>query len=436
MVQPIDQGAILRSGAALIPDLQQQLMQQQQIDLQRQDVGLRQQAFQAKAAEDQREQATANAYAADIAAIGQLPQDQQPQAIVALMQKYPKQSEALKRSWDAQDDAVKGANFREASEVYSLIQNGAPDKAAAKLRKRIEADRAAGQDTEDDEAIAAALESGDPAQVQKAASQIGWQLSTAAGPDKFAATYGAINPETGLERESEYIARTDGADAADLFRQGKYDPIVTVPLPGGRTYVGPRSGLGGVGQIGGGGGYSTPGIGDDIARRRYEGDPPSGGVDRGTRNNNPGNLKDGPFARRQPGYKGSDGGGFAVFASPSAGTGAQERLLSANYLAKGHDTPAKVISRYAPAGENSSASMTNYAAYVARRLGIGVNDKVPAGKAGLLAKAMREFETGNTVKGAPAPAKGPQRVTSLAQARSLPSGTEFIDPKGVRRRVP
>lgn len=44
--------------------------------------------------------------------------------------------------------------------------------------------------------------------------------------------------------------------------------------------------------------------------------------------------------------------------------------------------------------------MNNYAAYVARRLGIGVNDKVPAGKASLMAKAMREFETGQTVKGA------------------------------------
>lgn len=433
--QPIDQGAILRSGALLIPDLQAQYAQRDQMDLQRQQVGFQQQQFQQKQAEDQREQQQANSYAADIQAIQALPVGQQPQAIAALMQKYPKQSEALKRSYDAQDAAVRDADMREVGEMFSLVQNGATDKAAIKLRKRIEADKAAGQDTSDDEAIAAALESGDPAQVQAATAQIGMMLSLGAGPDKFASTYAAVKPDvTNTEQVAQYIERTEGAEAARLYRQGIYDPLATVPLPGGRTYVGPRSGLAGVGQFGGGGGYSTPGIGDDIARHRNEDDPPSG--DRGTRNNNPGNLKDGPFARRQPGYKGSDGGGFAVFASPTDGAGAQERLLSANYLAKGHDTPAKVISRYAPAGENSPASMNNYAAYVARRLGIGVNDKVPAGKAGLMAKAMREFETGKTVKGSAAPANGPKRVTSIAQARSLPSGTEFIDPTGKRRRVP
>ncbi len=431
-MNPIDQGAILRSGALLIPNLAEQYAQQQQIDLQRQDVGLRQQVFQAKQQDDQREQAEEQSYTADIQAIQALPVSQQPQAIAALMQKYPKRSEALKRSYDAQDAAVRDANTREAGELFSLVQSGATDRAVVKLRKRIEADRAAGQDTEDDEAIAAALESGDPAQIQAASTRIGIMLSLATG-DKFSSTYSAVKPDVSpIERDSNYFARVDGPEAAKSYRQGLYDREVIIPLPGGRTYLGPRSGLKNMvgGQTGGGGDYSTPGIGDGVAEQR------TGGVDRGTRNNNPGNLKDGPFARRQPGYKGADRDGFAVFASPTAGTGAQERLLSANYLAKGYDTPAKVISRYAPAGENSPASMNNYAAYVARRLGIGVNDKVPAGKASLMAKAMREFETGQTVKGAAPTAKGPVRVTSIAQAKSLPSGTEFIDPTGKRRKVP
>src|SRR3546814_4614871 len=68
-------------------------------------------------------------------------------------------------------------------------------------------------------------------------------------------------------------------------------------------------------------------------------------------------------------------GGFAIFDSAAAGNKAQERLLSGSYLSKGHDTPRKIIARYAPAGENSGASMANYTAYVARRLGIGVDDK-------------------------------------------------------------
>lgn len=401
MVMPVDQGAILRSGAALIPDLQAQLAQQQQMDLQRQEMGLRSQVFQAKQAEDQREVATANAYAADITAIGRLPQDQQPQAIIALMQKYPKQSEALKRSWDAQDDAVKSANFREASEVYSLVQNGAVDKAVAKLRKRIEADRAAGLETEDDEAIAAALESGDPAQVQKAASQIGWQLSTAAGPDKFAATYGAVNPTTGLERESDYIERRDGADAADLFRQGKYDPIVTVPLPGGRSYVGPRSGLNGLsggrteggGDTSGGasgGGKAQPvadakavarGLFDNIAITQNRRDPSSA----------LGKANPNSWHNRS---------GAAIDVKPIPG------MKFTDYVKRYRDAGYTILESRNEVGKGRSAHAT------------GDHWHIVLGEKGGEATAS------------------PPRVTSLAQARSLPSGTEFIDPKGVRRRVP
>jgi len=131
----------------------------------------------------------------------------------------------------------------------------------------------------------------------------------------------------------------------------------------------------------------------------------SGGTDRGTRNNNPGNIKDGPYARSQPGYTGNDGGGFAVFSSAAAGSAAQENLLTNNYISKGHDTPRKVIARYAPAGENSSASMNNYAAYVARRLGIGLDDKIPPYSVALLGQAMREFETGKRPSGTTATAK-------------------------------
>ena len=143
----------------------------------------------------------------------------------------------------------------------------------------------------------------------------------------------------------------------------------------------------------------------------------AGGSDRGTRNNNPGNIKDGPYARSQPGYAGNDGGGFAVFASAAAGSAAQERLLTNSYISKGHDTPRKIIARYAPAGENSPASMNNYAAYVARRLGIGLDDKIPPYSVALLGQAMREFETGKRPSGTTATAKAP---ASAPAAKPIP----------------
>jgi hypothetical protein len=120
-----------------------------------------------------------------------------------------------------------------------------------------------------------------------------------------------------------------------------------------------------------------------------------GGQPRGIRNNNAGNLKDGPFARSQPGYKGADAGGFAVFENPEAGTRAQVNLLLKRYFGQGLNTPAAIVNTYAPPGpENSSASVANYTNFIARRLGIGPNDPIPPGRAVELAAAMQEFENG------------------------------------------
>lgn len=257
-MQPIDQGAILRSGALLVPDLQRQIEQRQQMDIQRQQVGLQQAEFAAKQQEALREQAQEQAYQRDMEMIGTLPADQQPQALAALSRRYPKQSEALKRSWDMQDQALKDANFRDTSGLYFMIKNGAPDKAAAVLRKRIEADRAAGQDTEDDEAIALALESGDPAEINRALAAVTAQLQIAAGPDKFASVSGVVDPGgTEFEKQYEYIKRTFGEKEAANFARNKYDPFIESNNKYGTTFYRSSDLAGGTppqqGQTGGGG---------------------------------------------------------------------------------------------------------------------------------------------------------------------------------------
>jgi hypothetical protein len=78
------------------------------------------------------------------------------------------------------------------------------------------------------------------------------------------------------------------------------------------------------------------------------------GGNRGLRNNNPGNLEYGEFAKAH-GATGSDGR-FAIFASPEAGTAAHEALLRSAYLAKGLNTPSAIIRKYAPANENDQAA--------------------------------------------------------------------------------
>ena len=160
-----------------------------------------------------------------------------------------------------------------------------------------------------------------------------------------------------------------------------------------------------------------------------------GTAPKGERNKNLGNLEDGPFARSQPGYKGSDGR-FAIFDTPENGNAAQQRLLSRAYIDKGFNTPFKIVDRYAGAdakdGENSAASVRNYKSYIARKLGIGVNDVVPQDKVPQLAQAMREFENGGQTSGGGGRsiAAGPYRGDS---ADMVATKSEAIN-VGVRNR--
>ena len=129
---------------------------------------------------------------------------------------------------------------------------------------------------------------------------------------------------------------------------------------------------------------------------------------------NPGALKDGPFARSQPGYTGASGG-FATFETPQAGAAAQQNLLRTRYLDKGVNTVSKIIDRYAPQGpENSPASVANYKAYVAGKLGIGPDQPVPPDKLPVLAQAMREFETGQTSSSAGRQLQGKPKADAAA----------------------
>jgi hypothetical protein len=131
--------------------------------------------------------------------------------------------------------------------------------------------------------------------------------------------------------------------------------------------------------------------------------PPAGGVigasapgalaPRGMRNNNYLNLTLSPFTRSQPGFAGTDPGGrYARFDSPQSGLAAGRTLLG-SYAKRGFDTPAEIINRWAPSAENGRATQA-YIDFIARRLGIGPNDPVPANRMGDLMAAMSDFENG------------------------------------------
>lgn len=120
---------------------------------------------------------------------------------------------------------------------------------------------------------------------------------------------------------------------------------------------------------------------------------PSGSAPRNERNNNPGNIEDGDFARSLPGYKGSDGR-FAIFDTAEAGANAQTALLQ-SYGKRGFDTVGEIINRWAPPSDNNPTSA--YADFVAKKLGVGVNDPLNMSSPETLralAGAIKQFEGG------------------------------------------
>lgn len=114
-----------------------------------------------------------------------------------------------------------------------------------------------------------------------------------------------------------------------------------------------------------------------------------GRLTRAERNNNPGNIEDGPFARSQPGYAGSDGR-FAKFVSADAGFGAMEALLRGRgYAGGGRNTIAKIISKYAPSSENNVGA---YVGAVERATGIDRNAALSAAQIRAVSRAMAKHE--------------------------------------------
>jgi hypothetical protein len=142
--------------------------------------------------------------------------------------------------------------------------------------------------------------------------------------------------------------------------------------------------------------------------------PVDGNLPRGLRNNNPLNIEAGDFTKGQPGFVGSDGR-FARFETPDQGIAAASKLLDTYESKYGLNTPAGIIGRWAPQGENNSAA---YAAAVAKKLGIGPNDPITPEMRPRLIAAMSEVENGR-------PAAAPQ----IASALTAPTGDVTL-PRG------
>jgi hypothetical protein len=89
----------------------------------------------------------------------------------------------------------------------------------------------------------------------------------------------------------------------------------------------------------------------------------------GVISNNPGNLVSNKWTQSLPGYRSMNKEGFAVFATPADGIDALQLNLH-SYEAQGVNTPFKIASMWAPAGQAGNDPIA-YAETIAKTVGVG-----------------------------------------------------------------
>lgn len=156
------------------------------------------------------------------------------QAASALQATYPEDREAFKASWETRDTATRQNDLREMSSIHGYLQSGRPQDAAAMIRRRIDADKAAGQPTADDEQFLAVIEE-DP---DAAKGQMALMLSAIVGPDKFDAVFKNVGEglrsdaklpgEVALTEAQAEEARVKATMAPDVIAAGITDTLSQV----------------------------------------------------------------------------------------------------------------------------------------------------------------------------------------------------------------
>lgn len=170
---PLDQSGIFGNAMAGQGDYRAEQQRAQLLSLQQEQVRAQQAAAQA----EQQRQALYQQ------AVGEFIKNPTPQGAAELQMRFPEQREAIKGGWEAKEKAAQDADLREMSKIFGYLNSGVPEKARAALDARISADREAGQDTSDDEAILDLINT-DP---EKAKGVTAYMLSSIAGADHMSA---------------------------------------------------------------------------------------------------------------------------------------------------------------------------------------------------------------------------------------------------------
>lgn len=155
----------------------------------------------------------------------------------------------------------------------------------------------------------------------------------------------------------------------------------------------------------------------------------AGGMPRNLRNNNPGNIEYGDFAKKN-GATGSDGR-FAIFPDMKTGENAMASLLM-NYAKGGNNTISKIVSKWSPAGDNGAANTNAYVADVAKKTGLDPNKQLSMNELAAVQQAMTQHEgmigSKVTAPGGPAGNSGTNVQTTIG---TINVQTQATDANGI-----
>lgn len=383
---PLDIQGAIAWGRNAVPDYAARQLAEREMAVREGTLGYQQQQESRLTA---KQQADAAALAEQRSQAEAMLRDPSPTNLFNYAVRNPGVANELKASWEMQDTATRHKNFDEMASTYAMALRDRK-KAAEYFRGR----STAGDERDDeDEAMADLLDSDKPEEWRKAYADMGLKTMIASGDmAKFEETMRKYYiPEYSDIAGGDLIVEKNWGDVG-LNPYGKVTPgpagFYPYAQPGGIPVFG-----GGTTQAGGatatpttptgttptrtGGGVRSMGltpresVGGDNSNAAVDGklsvigtrtglgiDAPltgkdipkfvdayiaseGGGVGARPGVNNPGNIKDGSFARSQPGYAGHEGA-FAKFNTPAQGRAAITKLVGQKFL-KGHKTIRDMI---------------------------------------------------------------------------------------------
>jgi len=149
----------------------------------------------------------------------------------------PEASTAIKEAWGSLDKQRQASDLQEMSAIRGLLAAGRPELARERLQARIEADRAAGQDTADDEEVLALIDR-DPS---AARFMVDYALSSIAGPEKFGQMLGELGGEARAQELHPSAVRKAQADATKAAVDAEYaDDMAQLGMANTRSEMGAR----------------------------------------------------------------------------------------------------------------------------------------------------------------------------------------------------